>query len=173
MGATSINVGKFSIDSVGSDKTLLTARPDIRIVKLGFLAAVLIAVAGIVVYLLPISESAKVAFMPLGVLFIATLAYCAILYEGLATAVYTVSKEYVEEQGGVFWKTQHRVPLSYVRDVSYGQNFLQAMFGVSSVTISPTNGNKIVLSNISDGSATREAIWKLVLSESPSQRRQT
>jgi hypothetical protein len=67
----------------------------------------------------------------------------------------------------VFWKTQHRVPLSYVRDVSYGQNFLQAMFGVSSVTISPTNGNKIVLSNLNDGSATREAIWKLVLSESP------
>ena len=71
-----------------------------------------------------------------------------------------MSKEYVKEQGGVFWKTQHCVPLSYVRDVSYGQNFLQAMFGVSSVTIFPTNGNKIVLSNISEGSARREAIWK-------------
>src|SRR5690349_13492141 len=128
MGATSINVGKFRIDSVGGDKTLLTARPDMRMVKLGFLAAILIAVAGVVVYLLPISESAKVAFLPLGVLFIVTLAYCAILYEGLATAVYTVSKDHIEEQGGVIWKTQHRVPLSYVRDVSYDQNFVQAMF---------------------------------------------
>ena len=89
------------------------------------------------------------------------------MYETLANAVFKVTNEHIEEEGGLIWKTQHRIPLSYVRDVTYDQNFLQAMFGASSVTISPTNGNKIVLSNISNGEEIRETIWNLVLSKSP------
>lgn len=138
-----------------------------RIVKLGFLAAALMAGAGAVVYLSPLDESVKAGFLPLGVLFIVTLAYSAIVYEALRNAVFIVTTEYVQEQGGVFFKTQHRIPLSYVRDVAYDQNFLQAMFGVSSVTVSPTNGRKIVLSNVPNGERTREVIWNLVLSKSP------
>ncbi len=167
MASTSINVGKFGSDSVGSDSSLLTARPDMRIVKIGFIAAALIAVAGAVVYLLPISESIKVAFLPLAVVFIVILAYSAILFEGLGNAVFTVTSEYIEEQGGVIWKTQHRIPLAYVRDVTYSQTLLQAIVGVSSVTVSPTNGNKIVLTNIPDGERIRSTIWKLVVSALP------
>lgn len=95
-----------------------------------------------------------------------TLAYSVILYEGLGNAVYTVTNEYVEEQGGVILKSQHRIALSYVRDVTYHQSFLQAMFGVASVTVTPTNGNKMVISNIAVGEEIRERIWDLVLSNS-------
>ena len=67
----------------------------------------------------------------------------------------------------IFAIWHRRIPLSYVRDVTYDQNFLQAMFAVSSITVAPTNGDKIVLSNIRDGETTRESIWKVVLSRSP------
>ena len=169
MASTSINVGNFVSNSASSGNVLLTTRPDLRILNVGFLAAVLIAVAGAVVYLSPIDGSFKVAFLPLAVLFVVTLAYSVIMYEALGNTVFVVTNEHIEEKGGVVWKTQHRLPLAYVRDVTYNQNVLQSLFGVSSVTISPTNGNKIVLSNIADGKVTRETIWKLVLSKSPAQ----
>lgn len=166
MASTSINVGKFGINSTSNGNVLLTTQPDLRILTVGFLAAALIAVAGAVVYLSPIDTSLKVAFLPLAVLFVVVLAYSVIMYEALGNTVFIVTNDYIEEKGGLIWKTQHRIPLTYVRDVTYDQNLLQAMFGVSSVTVSPTNGNKIVLSNVQDGVATREVIWKLVLSRS-------
>jgi uncharacterized membrane protein YdbT with pleckstrin-like domain len=89
------------------------------------------------------------------------------LYEGLSKSVYRLTNEHIEEEYGIVYKRQRRIPLSYVRDVTYDQNFLQAMFGVSSITVSPTNGDKIVLSNIRDGESARERIWKHVLSRSP------
>jgi uncharacterized membrane protein YdbT with pleckstrin-like domain len=169
MASTSINVGNFGINSDSSGKILLTTRPDLRILKVGFLAAALIALAGAVVYLAPIDDSLKAAFLPLAVLFVVILAYSVIMYEALGNTVFVVTNEYIEEKGGLIWRTQHRIPLAYVRDVNYSQTFLQAMFRVSSVTVSPTNGNKIVLSNIADGTVTRETIWKLVVSKSPGQ----
>jgi uncharacterized membrane protein YdbT with pleckstrin-like domain len=90
------------------------------------------------------------------------------MYEALGNTVFVVTNDYIEEKGGLIWKTQRRIPLTYVRDVTYDQNFLQAMLGVSSVTVSPTNGDRIVLSNVREGERTREVIWNLVLSKSPS-----
>lgn len=78
-----------------------------------------------------------------------------------------MTDEHIEEEYGIVYKRLRRIPLSYVRDVTYDQNFLQAMFGVSSITVSPTNGDKIVLSNVADGARTREAIWNLVVSKAP------
>ena len=167
MSATSINVGKFRMDSSGSDNPLLTARPDMRVVKLGFLAAALIAIVAGTIYGLPIPDGVKIAFLPLVGLFVVALVYSAIMYETLVNTVFRVTNECIEEEGGFIWKTRHSIPLSYVRDVTYNQTFFQAMFGVSSVTVSPTNGNKIVLSNIRDGACTQETIWNLVLSRSP------
>jgi uncharacterized membrane protein YdbT with pleckstrin-like domain len=159
MASTSISVGKFGIDSVSGSNVLLTARPDLRILKVGFIAAALVAVSGTVVYLLPIDGSLKVAFLPLAVLFVVILAYSVIMYEALGNTVFVVTNDHIEERGGLIWKTQHRIPLTYVRDVTYDQNLLQAMFGVSSITVSPTNGDKIVLSNIREGESAREKIW--------------
>ena len=166
MASTSINVGKFGINSTSNGNVLLTTQPDLRILTVGFLAAALIAVAGAVVYLSPIDTSLKVAFLPMAVLFVVVLAYSVIMYEALGNTVFVVTNDYIEEKGGLIWKTQHRIPLTYVRDVTYDQNILQAMFGVSSVTVSPTNGRKIVLSNVPDGERTQEAIWNLVLARS-------
>src|SRR5262245_2196290 len=92
------------------------------------------------------------------------------MYEALGNAIYTVTNAYIEKKGGVIWKTQHRIPLSYVRDVTYNQSFLQAVFRVSSVTVSTTNGNKIMLSNVPDGEMMRNHIWNLVVSQTPSKK---
>jgi membrane protein YdbS with pleckstrin-like domain len=171
MASTIINVEKFGIDSVGGDKALLSARPDMRIVKVCFLGALLIAAVAGTIYVSPISEGVKIAFLPLIPLFVVALVYSVIMFETLGNAVFKVTNEHLEEEGGFIWKTQHRIPLTYLRDVTYDQNFLQAMFGVSSITVSPTNGDKIVLSNVRDGEQMRETIWNLVLSSLPSQHR--
>ena len=96
-----------------------------------------------------------------------------LLYEALSKAVYTVTNEHIEEEYGIIYKRLRRIPLSYVRDVTYDHNFLQAIFGVSSITVSPTNGDKTVLSNIPEGESTRERIWNLMLSRLPKENRTT
>src|SRR5262249_23079948 len=89
------------------------------------------------------------------------------MYEALSKAVFRVTDQYVEEEVGIIWKRTRRIPLSYVRDVTYDQNFSQAIFGVADITVSTTNGDKIVLNNLKGGEGTRETIWKLVLSKAP------
>jgi membrane protein YdbS with pleckstrin-like domain len=169
MASTSINIGEFGSDPVGSEKALLTARPDIRFLKLSFLAPAVVLVAGIVVYLLPLAidrdfQLAGSAFL-IGIGLVGMACLLA-LYEGLSKAEYRLTNGHIEEEYGVINRRVRRIPLSYVRDVTYDQNFLQAIFGVSSITISPTNCDKIVLSNVRDGEQARETIWKLVLSKS-------
>ena len=176
MGATSINIGQFGIDSMGSDKALLIARPDMRIVKFSFLAPAIVLAASVILYLSPLRIERDLHLA--GSILIATLglggvSFLLVLYEALSKAAYALTDEYIEEEYGIIYKRLRRIPLSYVRDVTYDQNFLQAMFGVSSITVSPTNGDKIVLSNIRDGEIARERIWKLVLSRSPGEKRTT
>lgn len=169
MSSTSINVGEFGINSVGGDKSLLTARPDMRIVKFLIVPPAFVLTAGIISYGLPLAMdrdlhlAVSILIVTLG---LAGLSSLLVLYEGLAKAVYTMTNEFIEEEYGIVYKGLRRIPLNYVRDVTQTQNFLQAMFEISSITVSPTNGDKIVLSNIRDGQRTREIIWKLVLSKS-------
>lgn len=175
MSSTSINVGTFRIDPGASDRSLLTARPEMRIIKFIFLVPALLLIAGIISYLVPLGINRDLHVV--GSILIATLGLAGlcgllVLYEALARAVYTVTNEHIEEEYGIIYKRVRRIPLNYVRDLTHTQNFLQAMFGVSSITVSPTNGDKIVLSNINEGKETRETIWNLVLSKSPETRRQ-
>lgn len=176
MASASINIGERRIDSVGSDKALLTTRADMRIVKVSLIATVLPLMVSIVTYLspLPIERDLKLAIaVAIATIGLAGISFLLVMYEGLAKAVYTVTDEHIEEEYGIVYKRLRRIPLSYVRDVTYDQNFLQAIFGVSSITVSPTNGDKIVLSNIRDGEGARERIWNLVLSRSPREKRTT
>jgi uncharacterized membrane protein YdbT with pleckstrin-like domain len=176
MTSASINVGEFGVNSVGSDRSLLTARPDMRIVKMSLIATVLPLVASIITYQLPlpIERDLRLAFaVVIASIGLAGISFLLVMYEGLEKAVYTVTDEYVEEEFGIVYKRLRRIPLSYVRDVTYDQNFLQAIFGVCSITVSPTNGDKIVLSNIRDGESARERIWNVVLSRSPGEKRTT
>jgi hypothetical protein len=176
MGATSINIGQFGIDSMGSDKPLLIARPDMRIVKFSFLAPAIVLAASVILYLAPLRIDRDLHLA--GSILIATLglggvSFLLVLYEALSKAAYALTDGYIEEEYGIMYKRLRRIPLSYVRDVTHDQNFFQAMFRVSSITVSPTNGDKIVLSNIRDGEQTRETIWQLVLASSPTYQRQT
>lgn len=170
MASASITIGNYGADSAGGDKALLTARPDMRIVKWSFLVPALVLIASIISYSWPLKIDHDLQLA--GSILIATfglggISFLLVLYEGLLRAVYSLTDEHIEEEYGIINKRVRRIPLSYVRDVTYDQNFLQALFGVSSVTVSPTNGDKIVLSNVRDGKRSRDIIWKLVLSRSP------
>jgi uncharacterized membrane protein YdbT with pleckstrin-like domain len=164
------NVRAFGAETRGGGKVVVSDRPDMRIVKVSLIATILPLIVSVVTYLLPlpIERDLKLALaVAIATIGLAGISFLLVMYEGLAKAVYTVTDEYVEEEYGIVYKRLRRIPLSYVRDVTYDQNFLQAIFGVSSITVSPTNGDKIVLSNIQSGESTRERIWKLVLSRSP------
>jgi uncharacterized membrane protein YdbT with pleckstrin-like domain len=171
MAARSINFREFNTETTDSrGGVVLSARPDMRLIKASFLVPVLVLLAGVVVYLLPLPiDSVLTDYLVLP--FIAMVAvgvavYPVGMYEALAKAVFTVTDEYIEEKSGIIWKRVRRIPMSYVRDVTYNQSFIQAMFDVSDITVSATNGDKIVLNNLKGGEGTREVIWKLVLSKS-------
>lgn len=138
-----------------------------RIVKFLIAPPAFVLTAGIIFYVLPLAMAhdlhlaVSILIATLGV---AGLSSLLVLYEALSRAVYTMTDEFIEEEYGIVYTGLRRIPLNYVRDVTQTQNFLQAMFGVSSITVSPTNGDKIVLSNVLAGAQKREIIWKLVLS---------
>ena len=176
MATSTADLGKTKTDTNTSEGAVLILRPDMRMVKLGFVFPVLVVIVGVAAYLSPltIDPDYKLA----GLMVVATLALAGItglllMYEALGRAIYTVTDEHIEEDYGIIYKKVRRIPLSYVRDVTHDQGFLQAKFGVSSVTVSPTNGNKVVLSNIREGEVTREIIWKLVVSKSAGVTRHT
>ena len=153
-----------------ADRDVLIERPDMRIVKLSFVAPLLVLTIGIAVYLMPLSidpDYKLAASVLIATIGLSGISFLVVMYEGLANATYRVTSEYVEEEYGMIHKRVRRIPLGYVRDVTYEQSFLQAVFRVFSVIISPTNGHKIVLSNIKEGHEMREIIWELVLSKSP------
>src|SRR5438046_1886091 len=126
---TRSNLKDFGVDTTSTDKAVLTARPDMRIVKLSMLAPVLVLTASIIPYLLPVAIepdyqlTGSVVIATIGV---AGISFLLLMYEALAKAVYTVTNEHIEEEYGIIYKRLRRVPLSYVRDVTYDQNVLQA-----------------------------------------------
>src|SRR6185295_9265586 len=167
MASAGITIGNYGADSAGRDKALLTVRPDMRIVKYSFLAPAVALIASIISYLWPLEIDRDLHLA--GSILIATfglagISFLLVLYEGLAKAVYSLTNQHIEEKYGSIFRRVRRIPLSYVRDVTYDQNFLQAIFGVSSITVSPTNGDRIVLSNVRDGEQTGEIVWELILS---------
>jgi len=171
MATRSINFRDFNSETPGSRGVVLSVRPDMRLIKASFFVPLLVLFVGLIVYLLPLpidSVLTHYLVLPFIVMVAVGVAvYPVGMYEALAKAVFKVTDEYVEEESGIIWKRVRRIPLSYVRDVTYNQNFIQAMFDVSDITISATNRDKIVLNNLKGGEGTREIIWKLVLLNSP------
>ena len=169
MAARSINLRDFDPETTGSrGGVVLSARPDMRLIKASFLVPVLVLLAGVAVYLLPLPLNSVITdylVLPfIAMVAVGAAVYPVGMYEALAKAV---NDGYVEEESGIIWKRVRRIPLSYVRDVTYNQSFIQALFDVSDITVSATNGDKIVLNTLRGGEETRETIWKLVLSNSP------
>lgn len=155
---------------VGPDqiKPVLIDNPDMRLIKLGYLVPLLLVAAGVVMLLLPISDAAKIGIgytliMALG----SMLTFLLSSYARLRKASYTVTADYIEAQTGTFEKTSRRIPLGYIRDVTLRQHFFHSLFGVSDIKVTATNGDSVMLENVSDGIHKREIIWDLVLARSP------
>jgi uncharacterized membrane protein YdbT with pleckstrin-like domain len=149
-------------------KPVLTDRPDLRLIKYSYLLPAALFAIGIVVLLLPISFGAKFSIgfalvLALG----STLTFSLSSHGRLRTANYTVIEGYIEAQTGTLEKATRRIPLGYIRDVTHRQNFFQSLFNVSDITVTATNGDSVVLENVSDGRHKQEIIWELVLDKSP------
>jgi uncharacterized membrane protein YdbT with pleckstrin-like domain len=171
-GALAMSGAKTDADrQVGPDRirTVLIDNPDLRLIKFGYLVFLLLVAVGVMILLLPISDAAKIGIgyaliMALGSLLTSLLSS----HTRLLKASYTVTEEYIEAQTGTFEKITRRIPLSYVRDVTHRQHYFQALFGISDVKVSATNGDLVVLENVREGSRKREIIWEMVLAKSPS-----
>jgi len=169
MASTSINSGRLPADKSGAHKFILTARPDMRIVKASVIPPVLVVGVGVILYSLrlPIDHDIQLgASAFLGGIGLVGILCVAVLYEGLSRAEYRVTSDHIEEEYGIIYKKRRQIPLGYGRDVTCTQNVAQSLFGLSSITVSPTNGDRIVFSNVRDLEQTGEAIWKVVLSKS-------
>ena len=87
MSSTTIDGGRFGTDSIGSDKSLLTAQPDVRILKPILLGSAVVLTAGTIAYLLPLAidrdyQVAGSAFI-IGIGLVGIVCSLA-LYEGLS-----------------------------------------------------------------------------------------
>ena len=170
MSETSTSYQEFMRDGARRSGVALIDQPDMRIAKFSFFIPLIVLTVGIIIYLLPIAEETKylglISFT--GVFGVAAIGIPLGMYAALAKTVYTVSNEFIEYEGGfILHRSFRRIPLTYIRDVTYGQSFIQALFGLSTITVSATNGDKIRLEHVRDGKEKRELIWNLVLSKSP------
>jgi membrane protein YdbS with pleckstrin-like domain len=172
MNETTMNYRGYGVDRSAGSRIVLTERPDMRAVTLGLLIPVLIVIAGLIASRIPTVHWSVIVLSFGGALLVA-LAKTLSMFEALVKARYTVTTDYIESEKGLFDKTVRTIPLSYVRDVTYEQGFIQARYGLSDITVSATNGDKIVLEQIRDGRQKRDIIWNLVLSNSPVTTRET
>jgi uncharacterized membrane protein YdbT with pleckstrin-like domain len=153
----------------GRIKPVLTDQPDLRLIKLSYLVPLLLIATGVVILLLPVNPGAKFSIgFALAIALASTLTFSISSHARLRTASYTVTDGYIEAQTGTFEKATQRIPISYIRDVTHRQNILQALFAVSDIKITATNGDSVMLENVSEGARKREIIWELVLAKSPS-----
>jgi uncharacterized membrane protein YdbT with pleckstrin-like domain len=166
MNAGSIDYSTFGLEKPRQTDAILVDRPDKRMMWVRYLVPALVLAVAAIVYVLPLGDL-RVVFLPLAWLFAIAIVYSIIMHEILARAVYTVTSEYVESESGIVGKKLRTIPITYVRDVTYGQNLIQSLLGLSDIAVSATNGDRIVLKDIADGKEKHELISKLVLSKAP------
>jgi len=147
---------------------VLTDQADMRPVKMLYLLPFILLLAVILVWLLPENWGLRfmVSLYTGGMVFV-SLMICLSYHERLLKAQYTVTSDYIEAETGTFEKSVRRIPLSYIRDVTLSQNFVQARLGLHNITVAATNGDKVVLQNVTDGRYKYEVIWQIVLARSP------
>ena len=174
MGDRSLNYSEYAAGGAGTSRIVLTDRSDMNIVKLSVIAPVLVVLVIIIILMLPIAAETKYFGL---LLFVVTfglggLAFPLMMYEAFSKAAYRVTTEYIEEEYGIISRKLRRIPITYVRDVTYEQNLIQAMYGLSTITVAATNGDRIKLEHVRDGKHKRELIWNLVLSKTPGAHRE-
>lgn len=151
-----------------SIKPILTDRPDLRLIKLSYLVPLLLIATGVLILLLPLNEGAKFSLgFALAIALAGTLTFSISSHARLRTASYTITDGYIEAQTGTFEKTTQRIPIGYIRDVTHRQHFFQSLFAISDIKVTATNGDSVMLENVSEGIRKREIIWEIVLAKSP------
>jgi uncharacterized membrane protein YdbT with pleckstrin-like domain len=148
-------------------EVIFTDRPDLRFLNLPYVIPMLAAVIGAVIYSQPLDEGIRIAVIIgiacLGLVFTAQLLFYRMK---LKMARYTVTTSYVESQTGVVNKAIRRIPLNQINDVTATQNVFQSLAGTNSITVSASNGDSVVLENVTEGQRKQEIIWELVRGES-------
>ena len=168
MAANRSNISRMGMSRSDRGNPVMTDRPDMRPVKMLYLLPLTLLIAVILVCLL--SKDWGFAFMfglYVGGMVLVTLIVSGSYHEKLWKAEYTVTSDYIEAQTGNLEKSVRRIPLSYIRDVTLTQNFVQARMDLYNITVAATNGDKVVLQNVTDGKRKHEVIWGLVLAKSP------
>jgi uncharacterized membrane protein YdbT with pleckstrin-like domain len=118
----------------GRIKPVLTDKPDLRLIRLGYSVPFILLAVGVLAILLPISDAAKFSIGYAVVIALAgTLTFFLSSHARLRRASYTVTDEYIEAQTGTFEKTTQRIPISYIRDVTHRQHLFQTLFAVSDI----------------------------------------
>ena len=152
----------------GHNKPVLIDQPDLRLIKAGYALPLLVLATGALVLLLPTTDGAKIGIgYALVMVLVSSLTFFLSSHGRLHKARYTVTDDYVEAQTGTFERTTRRIPLGYIRDVTHRQNYFQRLLGISDINVTATNGDSVMLENITDGERKREIIWDLVLAKSP------
>jgi membrane protein YdbS with pleckstrin-like domain len=122
-----------------------------------------------VILILALSNDKAIKFavgLQVGACVVLSFALCFSYHERLRKASYIVTSECIEAQTGTLGKSVRRIPMSYIRDVTLSQNLLQRPFDTFNLTVTATNGDKIVLENVKEGERKQEIIWELVLAKS-------
>lgn len=139
-----------------------------RLIKLGYLVPLVLMIAGVTGVMLSVEKGTRFALGYGAVIFtFCTLVFFLSFHARLWRANYTVTTEHIEAQTGTFEQSVRLIPLSYIRDVTLSQNLFQSFFGTSDITVAATNGDRIVLENVTEGKRNQEIIWNLVLAKSP------
>lgn len=172
MSSGSLDYAAFDVKGPRGSGSVLIDRPDKRMMRIRYLTPVLILFVGAIIYAMPIGDL-KIVFLPLTWLFAMAVVYSVTMHEILARAVYTVTTEYIESESGIVGKSVRTIPISYIRDVTYGQNPIQSVLGLSDITVSATNGDKIVLKDVAHGKAKRDIISQLLLSQASGNQRKS
>ena len=162
------NISRMGMSRSDRGNPVMTDRPDMRPVKMLYLLPLTLLIAVTLVCLL--SKDWGFTFMfglYVGGMAIMTLLVSGSYHEKLWKAEYIITPDYVEAQTGTLEKSVRRIPLSYIRDVTLTQNLVQARLGLHNITVVATNGDKVVLQNVTDGKRKHEVIWGLVLAKSP------
>ena len=118
-------------DGTRSSGTMLTDQPDTLISVLWFGSFLAAMVLGLTSIYAPVKDAIKFA-LDIPALFFAVVfpVMLAKDYFSLKLARYTVTDTYVEARTGIFEKTERRIPLAYIREVTTKQTFFQSLFFV-------------------------------------------
>jgi len=155
---------------------VFTDRPELRFFNLLYLLPLPAIVIAVIIFFLPdgiiadpivengVKSAAGLSSAGVGLVLLLVILYYQL---SLKCARYTVTDSHIESQTGVLNKSTRRIPFNFVNDVTVKQNLFQSLAGTHSITVTTSNGDSVVLENVTEGQRKQEIIWELVRGEAP------